>query len=143
MLAAFLMRMGMWTGMMGGGRNRDSGGAPALLIMIAVSLITYVLSTMLILLISRYREYAADRGAALITGAPENLMSALQKIASDMTRIPQHDLRELEGMNAFFIIPTNVKRHGGRALHDAPAAREAPRPPGRHRGRDGPARRRL
>ena len=96
--------------MMGGGRNRDSGGAPAILIMIAVSLITYVLSTMLILLISRYREFAADRGAAVITGAPENLMSALQKIASDMTRIPQRDLRQLEGMNAFFIIPTNVKR---------------------------------
>jgi heat shock protein HtpX len=111
MLAAFLMRMGMWTGMMGGGRNRDSGGAPAILIMIAVSLVTYVLSYMLILLISRYREFAADRGAAVITGAPENLMSALQKIASDMTRIPQRDLRELEGMNAFFIIPTNVKRH--------------------------------
>jgi heat shock protein HtpX len=110
MLAAFMMRMGLWTGMMGGGRNRDSGGAPAILIMIAVSLITYVLSTMLILLISRYREFAADRGAALMTGAPENLMSALQKIASDMTRIPQRDLRELEGMNAFFIIPTNVKR---------------------------------
>ena len=110
MLAAFLMRMGLWTGMMGGGRNRDSGGAPAILIMIAVSLITYVLSTKLILLISRYREFAADRGAAVITGAPENLMSALQKIASDMTRIPQRDLRQLEGMNAFFIIPTNVKR---------------------------------
>lgn len=109
MLAAFLMRMGMWTGMLGGGRNRDSG--PALLIMIAVSLVTYVISYMLILLISRYREYAADRGAAVITGAPEYLMSALQKIASDMTRIPQRDLRELEGMNAFFIIPTNVKKH--------------------------------
>jgi heat shock protein HtpX len=111
MLAAFLMRMGMWTGMMGGGRNRDSGGAPAFLIMIVVSLVTYVLSYLLILLISRYREYAADRGAALITGAPENLMSALQKIASDMTRIPQRDLRQVEGMNAFFIIPTNVKKH--------------------------------
>ena len=110
MLAAFLMRMGMWTGMMGGGRNRDSGGAPAFLIMIVVSLVTYVLSYLLILMISRYREYAADRGAALITGAPENLMSALQKIASDMTRIPQRDLRQVEGMNAFFIIPTNVKR---------------------------------
>jgi heat shock protein HtpX len=113
MLAAFMMRMGMWTGMFGGGRNRDSGGAPAFLIMIAVSLVTYVLSYMLILLISRYREYAADRGAALITGAPENLMSALQKIASDMTRIPQRDLRELEGMNAFFIIPTSVKKTTG------------------------------
>jgi heat shock protein HtpX len=109
MLAAFMMRMGMWTGMMGGGRNRDSGGAPAFLIMLVVSIVTYVLSYMLILMVSRYREYAADRGAAVITGAPEYLMSALQKIASDMTRIPQRDLRQLEGMNAFFIIPTNVK----------------------------------
>ena len=110
MLAAFMVRMGMWTGMMGGGRNRE-GGAPAFLIMIVVSLVTYVLSYILILFISRYREYAADRGAALITGAPEYLMSALQKIASDMTRIPQRDLRQVEGLNAFFIIPTNVKKH--------------------------------
>jgi heat shock protein HtpX len=109
MLAAFLVRMGMFTGMFGGGRNRD-GGAPALLIVIAVSLVTYVISYILILFLSRYREYAADRGAALITGAPEYLMSALQKIASDMTRIPQRDLREVERLNAFFIIPTNVKR---------------------------------
>jgi heat shock protein HtpX len=109
MLAAFLMRIGMWTGMMGGGR-RDQNSAPAFLIMIVVSLVTYVLSFILIRMISRYREYAADRGAALLTGAPEYLMSALQKIASDMTRIPQRDLRQLEGMNAFFIIPTNVKR---------------------------------
>jgi heat shock protein HtpX len=81
--------------------------------MIAVSLVTYVISYVLILMISRYREYAADRGAAVITGAPEYLMSALQKIASDMTRIPQRDLRQMEGMNAFFIIPTNVKRTFG------------------------------
>ena len=108
MLAAFLMRMGMFAGMFGGGRNRDSG-APAVAIMIVVSLVTYVISYMLILMISRYREFAADRGAALLTGAPEQLMSALQKIASDMTKIPQRDLRQVEGMNAFFIIPTNVK----------------------------------
>jgi heat shock protein HtpX len=74
-----------------------------------VSIVTYILSFVLIRTISRYREYAADRGAALLTGAPENLMSALQKIASDMTRIPQRDLREVEAMNAFFIIPTSVK----------------------------------
>ena len=61
-------------------------------------------------MISRYREYAADRGAAVITGAPEYLMSALQKISSQMARIPQRDLREVQGMNAFFIIPANVKR---------------------------------
>lgn len=108
MLAAFLMRMGMFAGMFGGGRSRDNG-APAVAIMIVVSLVTYVISYMLILMISRYREFAADRGAALLTGAPEQLMSALQKIASDMTKIPQRDLRQMEGMNAFFIIPTSVK----------------------------------
>jgi heat shock protein HtpX len=101
--------MGMWGGMFGGGRSRD-GGAPVWLIMFAVSLITYVISYVLILMISRYREYAADRGAALITGAPENLMSALQRIASNITQIPQRDLREVQGMNAFFIVPTNVKK---------------------------------
>jgi heat shock protein HtpX len=109
MVAALLMRMGLWGGMFGGDRNRD-GGAPVWLIMFAVSLITYVISYVLILMISRYREYAADRGAALITGAPENLMSALQRIASNITQIPQRDLREVQGMNAFFIVPTNVKK---------------------------------
>jgi heat shock protein HtpX len=83
------------------------------LIVFLVSLATYFISFILIRMISRYREYAADRGAALITGAPERLMSALQKIASDMTRIPQRDLREVESMNAFFIIPTNVRRTAG------------------------------
>jgi heat shock protein HtpX len=63
--------------------------------------------------ISRYREFAADRGAALVTGAPENLMSALQRIAGDIARIPQRDLREVAGMNAFFIIPTNWKHSFG------------------------------
>jgi heat shock protein HtpX len=108
MVAAVLMRMGLWGGMFGGGRDR-SGGTPVWLIMFAVSLLTYVISYVLILMISRYREYAADRGAAIITGAPENLMSALQRIASNMTQIPQRDLREVQGLNAFFIVPTNVK----------------------------------
>jgi heat shock protein HtpX len=109
MLAALLTRVGLYGGMFGGGgRNRD-GGAPIWLIIFVVSILTYVISFVLIRTISRYREFAADRGSALITGAPEQLMSALQKIASDITRIPQRDLREVEGMNAFFIIPTTVK----------------------------------
>ena len=107
MLAAMLTRFGLYGGMfMGGDRNRDSG-VPVWLIVVAVSVVTYALSYILIRTISRYREYAADRGAALITGAPEYLMSALQKIASQMTLIPQRDLRQVEGMNAFFIVPTN------------------------------------
>jgi heat shock protein HtpX len=109
MLAALLTRFGLYGGMFGGGRDRDNNGPPVWLIILVVSIVTYAISYILIRLISRYREYAADRGSALITGAPEHLMSALQKIASDMYRIPQRDLREVEGMNAFFIIPTNVK----------------------------------
>jgi heat shock protein HtpX len=109
MVAAMLMRFGMFGGMMGGNRDNNNS-APVWLILFAVSLLTYVISWILIMTISRYREYAADRGAALLTGAPEQLMSALQKIASQMTRIPNRDLREMQGMNAFFIVPTNVKR---------------------------------
>jgi heat shock protein HtpX len=108
MVAALLMRFGLYAGMFGGGRGRDSG-PPVWLIMFVVAMITYVISYVLILMISRYREYAADRGAATITGAPENLMSALQRIASNMVQIPQRDLREVQGMNAFFIVPTNVR----------------------------------
>jgi heat shock protein HtpX len=109
MLAGLLTRFGIYGGMFGGGRGRDNNAVPVWLIVLLVSVVTYFLSQILILAISRYREFAADRGAALITGAPENLMSALQKIASDMFRIPQRDLREVESMNAFFIIPTSVK----------------------------------
>jgi heat shock protein HtpX len=112
MLAAMLARFGLWGGMFSGGDRDRGGGAPVWLIMFAVSLVTYVISWVLIMMISRYREYAADRGAALITGAPENLMSALQKISSRITQIPQRDLREVAGMNAFFIIPTSVKKAG-------------------------------
>jgi heat shock protein HtpX len=109
MVAGMLTRVGLYSGMFGGGRSRDNNSVPVWLVVLVVSIVTYFLSQILILAISRYREFAADRGSALITGAPEHLMSALQKIASDMFRIPQRDLREVEGMNAFFIIPTNVK----------------------------------
>jgi heat shock protein HtpX len=119
MVAAFITRMAVWSGMMGGGRGRDNG-PPVFLIVLAVSIVTYVISYVLILALSRYREFAADRGAALITGAPEQLMSALQKIASQITRIPQRDLRELEGMNAFYIVPTNVKQSIGQLFMTHP-----------------------
>jgi len=109
MLAGILTRFGLYGGMFGGGRGRDNNQVPVWLIVLVVSVVTYFLSQILILAISRYREFAADRGSALITGAPENLMSALQKISSEMFRIPQRDLREVESMNAFFIIPANVK----------------------------------
>ena len=110
MLAAILTRFGLYAGMWGGGGNRDNNnGPPIWLIVFAVSIVVYAISFVLIRTISRYREYAADRGSALITGAPEYLMSALQKISSQMTLIPNQDLRQVEGMNAFFIIPAKAK----------------------------------
>jgi heat shock protein HtpX len=125
MLAALLTRFGlyagMWGGGFGGGSNRDNNNStPVWLIIFAVSMLTYVISFILIRTISRYREYAADRGSALITGAPEYLMSALQKISSQMTTIPDRDLREVAGMNAFFIIPTNVKQRTAELFMDHP-----------------------
>src|SRR5215211_6068052 len=112
MVAAMLARFGLWGGMFSGGDRDRNSGAPVWLIMFAISLLTYVISWVLIMMISRYRDYAADRGSALITGAPEHLMSALQKIASRMTQIPQQDLREVSSMNAFFIMPAGWKKAG-------------------------------
>jgi len=124
MLAALLTRFGLYAGMFGGfgggGRNNNNNQVPVWLIVTAVAIITYAVSFVLIRTISRYREYAADRGSALITGAPEYLMSALQKIASGITQIPQRDLREVEGMNAFFIVPTNWKSSMGQLFMTHP-----------------------
>ena len=110
MVAGTLARFGLWGGMFSGGDRDRNSGAPVWLIMFAVSILTYVISWVLIMMISRYREYAADRGSALITGAPEHLMSALQKIASRIGQIPQQDLREVASMNAFFIFPAGLKK---------------------------------
>jgi heat shock protein HtpX len=125
MLAAMLTRFGLYAGMFGGfgGGNRNNNGnnqVPIWLIVFLVSVVVYAISFILIRTISRYREYAADRGSAIITGAPENLMSALQKISSGITQIPQQDLREVQGMNAFFIIPTNWKTNMSEWMMDHP-----------------------
>ncbi|MCW2976076.1 MAG: Protease HtpX [Actinomycetia bacterium] len=125
MLAALITRWGLYFGMWGGGMgggNRDNNNnqVPVWLIVFVVSVVTYAVSFILIRMISRYREYTADRGSALMTGAPENLMSALQKIASGITQIPQRDLREVAGMNAFFIVPTNWRTQVGELFMDHP-----------------------
>jgi heat shock protein HtpX len=128
MLAALLTRFGLYAGMFGGfgggyggGRsNNNNNQVPVWLIIFLVSVVVYAISFILIRTISRYREYAADRGSAIITGAPENLMSALQKISSGITQIPQRDLREVQGMNAFFIIPTNWKANMSEWMMDHP-----------------------
>ena len=125
MLAGLLAR---WGAFFGGGGDRDRG-VPVWLIVVVVSIVTYLLSYILIRTISRYREYTADRGAALITGAPENLMSALQKISSRMTQIPQK--RPARGRGDERVLHHPDEREVGlrRAVPDAPAAREAARGP--------------
>jgi heat shock protein HtpX len=122
MVAGLLTRFGLYGGMFGGfGGNRDNNNSvPVWLIVLLVSVVTYFLSQILILALSRYREFAADRGSALITGAPEYLMSALQKIASGITQIPQQDLRQVESMNAFFIVPTNWRARAGQLFMTHP-----------------------
>jgi heat shock protein HtpX len=108
MIAWYLMRFGMYGAMFGGGgghgRRGNEGGAAMLLILL-IAIITWIASFLIIRAISRYREYVADRDGALITGKPSKLASALLKISGTMKRIPTRDLREIEGMNAFFIIP--------------------------------------
>jgi len=121
MVAALITRFAFYGSLFGGGgRDRDNNGPPIWLILLVVSWVTYILSWILIRTISRYREYAADRGSAVITGAPEYLMSALQKITGDIARIPQKDLRDVQGMNAFFIIPASVKQATAELFMDHP-----------------------
>jgi heat shock protein HtpX len=115
-----IARFAFYGGLFGGGDRRDNNGPPIWLILMVVGWVTYIISWILIQMISRYREYAADRGSAMITGAPEHLMSALQKIASQMSLIPQRDLREVQGMNAFFIVPTDWKKRGAELFMSHP-----------------------
>ncbi len=119
MLAGLMTRIGLYSGFFGGSRDNNNA-VPVWLIVAVVSIVTYAISWVLIRTLSRYREYAADRGSALITGAPEYLMSALQKISSQMTLIPQKDLREVQAVNALFIIPATVKKGFSELFMDHP-----------------------
>ena len=105
-LAAIILQFGFFFG--GGGDDEN----PSFIVVLLVSFAVYVLSFFLMMTLSRYREFAADRGAAIVTGRPSALASALSKIASNVQQLPQRDLREaerLERMNAFFIVPVRVK----------------------------------
>src|SRR3954468_3481621 len=107
-IAAMITQFGFFFGGgFGGGDDDDSG--PGFLVVLLASMVVYAISFMLMLALSRYREFGADRGAALITGRPSALSSALLKLSGAMQRVPDQDLRQAERMNAFFIIPTSVK----------------------------------
>lgn len=109
MVAQLLMRMMFWGslfgGGFGGGGRRDRNEESMMALIYLVSIIVWIISFFLIRTLSRYREYAADRGSAIITGSPSSLMSALTKISGVMDRIPDKDLRQVQGMNALFISP--------------------------------------
>jgi len=108
--AFFFTAFGGMGGGMGGGRGggRDDG-EEAVLVVILVSMVVYAISFVLLRTLSRYREYAADRGSAVLTGRPSALASALIKISGTIERIPSNDLRSAEGMSAFFIVPARAK----------------------------------
>ena len=102
-VAALILQFGFF---FGGGDDDEN---PGILVLILVSLAVYVLSFFLMMALSRYREFAADRGAALITGRPSALASALQKLSSGISRLPQKDLRASSELQAFFIVPAGAK----------------------------------
>jgi heat shock protein HtpX len=106
-VAAMMMQFGFFFG--GGMGGDDDDGAPAYVIVLLASFVVYIVSFFLMLALSRYREFGADRGAAIITGRPSALASALVKISGAMERVPTQDLRQAERMNAFFIVPATVK----------------------------------
>jgi heat shock protein HtpX len=105
-IAAYIVQFGFLFG--GGGSYGDDDDNPSFLVLLLVSLVVYVVSFLLMQALSRYREFAADRGAAIITGRPSALASALTKISSGMHAIPQKDLRASSELNAFFIFPAGV-----------------------------------
>jgi heat shock protein HtpX len=101
-LAALMLQFGFFFG----GGDDDN---PSFAVILLVSFVVYIVSFFLMLALSRYREFAADRGAAIVTGRPSALSSALVKVSGAMQQVPTQDLRQAERMNAFFIVPTSVK----------------------------------
>ncbi|MET8556475.1 zinc metalloprotease HtpX [Streptomyces sp. NPDC004959] len=103
-LAGLITRMALWSGLTRGGNRNDPVGV-ALLLIPLVSAAVYTIGFLLTRLLSRYRELSADRAAALLTGRPSALASALTKVSGQMSRIPTRDLRQAEPYNAFFFVP--------------------------------------
>ena len=118
-IAAMITQFGFFFGGWGGDGDGNDG-APAFIVVLLVSFLVYVISFFLMLALSRYREYAADRGSALITGRPSALASALLRISGEMQRIPDQDLRAAGRMNAFYIVPTSVKESVATLFMDHP-----------------------
>jgi heat shock protein HtpX len=107
-IASTIVQFGFLFG--GGYSNSDNDDDnPSFMVVILVSVAVYIVSFLLMQMLSRYREFAADRGAAVITGRPSALSSALLKISGSMERTPTQDLRAAGELNAFFIVPASLK----------------------------------
>jgi heat shock protein HtpX len=126
-VAGLVTRVMFWTGMMGGfggndrgGNNNNSGDNAAMveMMVLLVSVAVYAISFLLTRALSRYRELAADRSGALLTGQPSVLASALVKVTGEMSRIPTRDLRSAETFNAFYFTPalSSNNKNGGSGL---------------------------
>jgi heat shock protein HtpX len=107
-VAAYIVQFGFFFG--GGGMGDSDEDGPGVLVVILVSVVVYIVSFLLLQALSRYREFAADRGAAVITGRPSALSSALMKISGRMDQIPSRDLRAAEELAAFYIFPPHAKQ---------------------------------
>jgi heat shock protein HtpX len=107
MIAQFALFFG---GGFGGGYGRNQNEEEEVMAVLAVSVLVYAISFLLLRALSRYREFAADRGSAVLTGRPSALASALLKISGTMERVPTQDLRKAEAMSAFFILPARTKK---------------------------------
>ncbi len=116
-LASLIMQFAFFFGGGGRGNNQEEED---IMIVILVSVIVYALSFLLLRALSRYREFAADRGSAVLTGRPSALASALMKISGTVERVPTQDLRRVEGMSAFFIIPARAKKSMMNIFSDHP-----------------------
>jgi heat shock protein HtpX len=122
-LAGLIARVAFYAGLFGGGgrgRSNNQNGLPIDLIIMLGSMVVYAISFLLTMSLSRYRELAADRSGALLTGNPSALASALQKITGDMARIPDRDLRQAEPFNAFYFAPAFSKQSAMALLSSHP-----------------------
>jgi heat shock protein HtpX len=122
-VAALLVRFAFYSELFGGGGRGRGGGRgnnqnafPVILVVMAVGIVVYAVSFLLIRLLSRYRELSADRSGALLTGQPSALASALVKVTGDMARIPTRDLRQAEPLNAFYFTPALSGKKGQTSL---------------------------